>query len=48
MKDGQKRDGSIAGCLDRHMILGERSDILLFCEPMPALANISQLFDVVI
>jgi hypothetical protein len=48
MKDGQEGDGSAAGRLDRHMILGERNDILLFCEPVCALANISQGVDVII
>jgi hypothetical protein len=48
MKDGQKRDGSAAGRIGRHMILGERSDILSFCEPLCALTNISQRADVLI
>ena len=48
MKDGQKRDGRDAGHLDRHMVLGERSGILLFCEPVCALANIGQRANVVI
>jgi hypothetical protein len=49
MKDGQKGYGSAASRLDRHMLLGEWGDIiLLFGEPVLALAHISQRTDVVI